>query len=144
MKVVNTVKLKEEFDYESLCRKLETQVDYLSADIDRQQRLRENETNELKKLLKEFENSSAEAEKKFSVRAEVYASKNSTFSSFSVSCFPQQYVWLQLLQKENTHLTSKIKELLQELDNQKEENKVLIDEVARLATSLKDIKVPKV
>ncbi|XP_047966592.1 kinesin-like protein KIN-UC [Salvia hispanica] len=115
MKVVNTVKLKEEFDYESLCRKLETQVDYLSADIDRQQRLRENETNELKKLLKEFENSSAEAEKKFSVRAE-------------------------LLQKENTHLTSKIKELLQELDNQKEENKVLIDEVARLATSLKDIK----
>lgn len=79
MKVVNTVKLKEEFDYESLCRKLETQVDYLSADVDRQQRLRENETNELKKLLKEFENSSAEAEKKFAVRAEVYASKNSTF-----------------------------------------------------------------
>ncbi|KAG6410101.1 hypothetical protein SASPL_128150 [Salvia splendens] len=115
MKVVNTVKLKEEFDYESLCRKLETQVDYLSADVDRQQRLRENETNELKKFLKEFENSSAEAEKKFAVRAE-------------------------LLQKENTHLTSKIKEMLQELDNQKEENKVLIDEVVRLATSLKDIK----
>ncbi|KAL1553200.1 kinesin-like protein KIN-UC [Salvia divinorum] len=115
MKVVNTVKLKEEFDYESLCRKLETQVDYLSADADRQQRLREKETNELKKLLEEFENSSAEAEKKFAVRA-------------------------GLLQKENTQLTSKIKELLQQLDNQKEENKVLIDEVARLATSLKDIK----
>lgn len=74
MKVVNTVKLKEEFDYESLCRKLEIQVDHLSADIDRQQKLRENEKNELKKLLEEFGNSSAEAEKKFAVRSEVVIS----------------------------------------------------------------------
>lgn len=115
MKVVNTVKLKEEFDYESLCRKLETQVDHLSAEVDRQQKLRENEKNEMKKLLEEFENSSAKAEKSFAVSSE-------------------------LLQKENAQLTSKMKELLQELDSQKEQNKVLLDEVARLTTSLKDIK----
>lgn len=50
---------------------------------------------------------------------------------------------LQLLQKENAQITSKLKELLQELDSQKEQNKVLLDEVARLTTSLNDIKVPK-
>lgn len=48
---------------------------------------------------------------------------------------------LQLLEKDNAELTSKMKELLQELDSQKEQNKVLLDEVARLVTSLKDIKV---
>lgn len=75
MKVVNTVKLKEEFDYESLCRKLETQVDHLSAEVDRQQKLKENEKTEVKKLLEDFENSYAEAQKNFSVRSEVFISK---------------------------------------------------------------------
>ncbi|KAK6136196.1 hypothetical protein DH2020_030087 [Rehmannia glutinosa] len=107
MKVVNMVKLKEEFDYESLCRKLETQVDHLSAEVDRQQKLRDNDKNEMKKLLENFENSSAEAEKRFVVRSE-------------------------LLQKENAQLTSDMKKLLQELDSQKEQNKLLLDEIARL------------
>ncbi|RVW97760.1 Kinesin-like protein KIN-UC [Vitis vinifera] len=38
MKIVNMVKLKEEFDYESLCRKLEKQVDQLTEEIERQQK----------------------------------------------------------------------------------------------------------
>ncbi|KAK4430973.1 Kinesin-like protein KIN-UC [Sesamum alatum] len=116
MKVVNMVKVKEEFDYESLCRKLETQVDHLTAEIDRQQKLRENEKNEMKKLLKEFENSTAEAEKHFVARSE-------------------------LLEKENAKLTSDMKELLQELDSQKEQNKMLLDEVTRLVTSVQNCKL---
>ncbi|KAL7148561.1 hypothetical protein ABFS83_06G187100 [Erythranthe nasuta] len=115
MKVVNTVKLKEEFDYESLCKKLESQVDRLSAEIDRQQKLRENERGELNKLLDAFENSSAEAEKRFLAKSE-------------------------LLQKENARLASEMKEVLQELDMQKQQNKMLIDEVARLVTSVKNTK----
>lgn len=71
MKVVNTVKLKEEFDYESLCRTLENQVDHLNAEIDRQQKLREKDNNEIEKKLKEFQKSSAEAEKSLVVRTEV-------------------------------------------------------------------------
>jgi kinesin family protein 5 len=47
MKIVNMVKLKEEFDYESLCRKLENQVDHLTAEIERQQKLREDDKHEL-------------------------------------------------------------------------------------------------
>jgi hypothetical protein len=43
MKIVNMVKLKEEFDYESLCRKLETQVDHLTAEVERQNKLRNSE-----------------------------------------------------------------------------------------------------
>lgn len=74
MKVVNNVKLKEEFDYESLCRKLETQVDHLSAEVDRQQKFRQNEKIEMKKMLEEFENSSAEAEKRIVARSEVFVS----------------------------------------------------------------------
>ncbi|KAG8380541.1 hypothetical protein BUALT_Bualt06G0026300 [Buddleja alternifolia] len=70
MKVVNTVKLKEEFDYESLCRKLETQVDHLTEEIDRQQKLRENDKKEMEKKLDEFQISSAEAEKRFVNRSE--------------------------------------------------------------------------
>ncbi|KAK6156341.1 hypothetical protein DH2020_010589 [Rehmannia glutinosa] len=115
MKVVNMVKLKEEFDYESLCRKLETQIDHLSAEVDRQQKLRDNDKNEMKKLLENFENSSVEAEKRFVVRSE-------------------------LLQKENAQLTSDMKKLLQELDSQKEQNKLLLDEIERLVTSAENSK----
>ncbi|KAL0322043.1 UNVERIFIED_CONTAM: Kinesin-like protein KIN-UC [Sesamum calycinum] len=116
MKVVNTVKVKEEFDYESLCRKLETQVDHLTVEIDRQQKLKENEKNEMKKLLEEFENSTAEAEKRFVARSE-------------------------LLEKENAKLTLHVKELLQELDSQKEQNKLLLDEITRLVTSVRNSKL---
>ncbi|KAL0401793.1 UNVERIFIED_CONTAM: Kinesin-like protein KIN-UC [Sesamum latifolium] len=116
MKVVNMVKVKEEFDYESLCRKLETQVDHLTVEIDRQQKLRENEKTEMKKLLEGFENSTAEAEKRFVARSE-------------------------LLEKENAKLTLHVKELLQELDSQKEQNKLLLDEITRLVTSVRNNKL---
>ncbi|CAA0814440.1 Armadillo repeat-containing kinesin-like protein 3 [Striga hermonthica] len=116
MKVVNSVKVKEEFDYESLCRKLETQVNHLSAEVDRQQKLRENEKNETNKLLQEYENSSAEAEKHFATRSE-------------------------LLQKENYQLKSDMEKLLQELDSQKNCNKLLLDEIARLEVSANHSKI---
>ncbi|KAJ0102491.1 hypothetical protein Patl1_06039 [Pistacia atlantica] len=57
MKIVNMVKLKEEYDYESLCRKLETQVDQLTAEIERQQKVQENDKNELEKQLRGCRNS---------------------------------------------------------------------------------------
>lgn len=63
MKVVNMVKLKEEFDYESLCRKLENQVDNLTAELDRQQKLRDTDKFEMEKNLRECQNSFSEAEK---------------------------------------------------------------------------------
>ncbi|XP_022861983.1 kinesin-like protein KIN-UC isoform X3 [Olea europaea var. sylvestris] len=115
MKVVNTVKLKEEFDYESLCRTLENQVDHLNAEIDRQQKLREKDNNEIEKKLKEFQKSSAEAEKSLVVRTE-------------------------FLEKENTQLKSDTKGLVKELDSLKEQNSMLLNEITRVQTSLKNSK----
>lgn len=50
---------------------------------------------------------------------------------------------MQLLETENAQLKSKMKELLQKFDNQKEQNKLLLDEIARLVTRAKDVKVHK-
>lgn len=91
MKVVNMVKLKEEFDYESLCRKLETQVDHLSAEVDRQQKLRENDKNEMTKLLKKFDDSFAEAEKRFASRSQVFVCLFLNTLSLSLMLFTFNY-----------------------------------------------------
>ena len=66
------VKLKEEFDYESLCGKLETQVDHLTAEVERQNKLRNSEKHELEKGLREYENNLAEAEKNAVTRSKVF------------------------------------------------------------------------
>ncbi|CAI9767485.1 unnamed protein product [Fraxinus pennsylvanica] len=116
MKVVNTVKLKEEFDYESLCRTLENQVDHLNAEIDRQQKLREKDNNEMEKKLQKFQKSSAEAEKSLVARTE-------------------------FLEKENTQLKSDTKGLVKELDSLKEQNSKLLNEITRVQTSLKNSKL---
>lgn len=71
MKIVNTVKVKEEFDYESLCRKLETEVDHLIAQIDMQQKLRSNDQIEMERKLRDSQTLFAEAEKNLVARSEV-------------------------------------------------------------------------
>lgn len=71
MKIVNMLKLKEEFDYESLCRKLETQLDNLTAEIEREQKLRESEKYELEKQLNECQDSFAQTMKNLVTRSEV-------------------------------------------------------------------------
>ena len=71
MKIVNMVKLKEEFDYESLSRKLEGQVDHLTAEIERQQKLRDDDKYNLEKQLRECHDSFAEARKVLVTRSEV-------------------------------------------------------------------------
>ncbi|KAM3698381.1 hypothetical protein ACB098_06G184300 [Castanea mollissima] len=70
MKIVNMVKLKEEFDYESLSRKLEGQVDHLTAEIERQQKLRDDDKYKLEKQLRECHDSFAEARKVLVTRSE--------------------------------------------------------------------------
>ncbi|KAG5237767.1 armadillo repeat-containing kinesin protein [Salix suchowensis] len=94
MKIVNMVKLKEEFDYESLCRKLETQVDHLTSELERGKKLRECEKLELEKQLKQCQVSFSESEKNLVTRSE-------------------------FLQKENTRLKVEMQDILSELESQK-------------------------
>ncbi|KAM7526872.1 hypothetical protein LguiA_016774 [Lonicera macranthoides] len=112
MKVVNMVKLKEEFDYESLCRKLENQVDHLTAEIDRQQKLWENDNIEMERKLKECNKSFAEEGRSLVARCE-------------------------FVEKENTHLEAKMTDILMELKHQKDHNDLMCNEVAQLEKSLK-------
>ncbi|XP_076919702.1 kinesin-like protein KIN-UA isoform X1 [Bidens hawaiensis] len=65
MKVENMLKIKEEFDYRSLCKRLETQIDKLTAENERQQRAFEDEiertTIEAQQRISEAEHNYAEA-----------------------------------------------------------------------------------
>lgn len=71
MKIVNSVKLREEFDYENLCRKLETQVEQLTMEVDRQQKFRANDQMAMEKKLRECQTSFTEAERSIVARSEV-------------------------------------------------------------------------
>lgn len=71
MKIVNSVKLREEFDYENLCRKLETQVEQLTVEVDRQQKFRANDQMAMEKKLRECQKSFTEAERSIVSRSEV-------------------------------------------------------------------------
>ncbi|XP_010553480.1 PREDICTED: kinesin-like protein KIN-UA [Tarenaya hassleriana] len=62
MKVENMVKLKEEFDYKSLSRRLEIQLDNLIAENERQQK---DFVDEIEKITIEAQNQIAEAERRY-------------------------------------------------------------------------------
>ncbi|KAL5710014.1 hypothetical protein ACHQM5_020629 [Ranunculus cassubicifolius] len=115
MKIVNMVKIKEEYDYESLCRKLENQVDYLTAELERLQKLREVDQKEMEKKIKDCQKSFAELEKSLSSESEV-------------------------LSMENSRLEAEIKTLLGELKHQRDHNDLMHNEVTRLETTLKQSK----
>ncbi|XP_028758825.1 kinesin-like protein KIN-UC isoform X2 [Neltuma alba] len=107
MKIVNKVKLREEVDYEALCRKLENQVDLLTAEVERQQKLRENERHMLDKQLKECQGALIETKKSLLTRSE-------------------------FLQKENMDLKGELKDILSELKCQKDQNCSLHEVAANL------------
>ncbi|XP_030473054.2 kinesin-like protein KIN-UC [Syzygium oleosum] len=105
MKIVNMMKLKEEFDYESLSRKLESQVDHLTAEVERLEKLRENDKGKLERQLKECEDSFSRAEKSLMKRSE-------------------------FLEKENDRLESEMKDILFELNRQKDENGLMHNKIS--------------
>ncbi|KAG7016334.1 Kinesin-like protein KIN-UC [Cucurbita argyrosperma subsp. argyrosperma] len=115
MKIVNMIKLKEEYDYESLCRKLEIQVDNLTAEVDRQQKFRENEKYKLEKELRDCQASLAEAENSLITRSE-------------------------LLEKDNRRMEKEMADLLIELNRQRDRNDLMCDKVSHLEMSLEHSK----
>ncbi|URE18351.1 Armadillo repeat-containing kinesin-like protein [Musa troglodytarum] len=62
MKVENMVKLKEEFDYKSLCRRLDIELDKLIAENERQ---RKDFEDEIERIRTEADNHIAEAERSY-------------------------------------------------------------------------------
>jgi kinesin family protein 5 len=68
MKVENMLKIKEEFDYKSLSRKLEVQLDKLIAENERQQKAFEDE---VERINVEAQNRISEVETSFADALEV-------------------------------------------------------------------------
>ncbi|KAG0561306.1 hypothetical protein KC19_9G053700 [Ceratodon purpureus] len=64
MKVENMVKLKEEFDYKSLCRRLETELDRMVAENERLVKIREDTEDECARQLDDARQDVYEAESK--------------------------------------------------------------------------------
>jgi kinesin family protein 5 len=62
MKVENMVKLKEEFDYKSLCRRMEAELDRLVAENERQAKARQDNDEELERTVEESRQLVMEAE----------------------------------------------------------------------------------
>ncbi|KAI7999352.1 Kinesin-like protein KIN-UA [Camellia lanceoleosa] len=69
MKVENMLKIKEEFDYKSLSRRLETQLDKLIAENERQQKAFEDE---IERVTLEAQSHVSEAERNFVDALEVF------------------------------------------------------------------------
>lgn len=158
MKVVNMVKLKEEFDYESLCRKLETQVDHLTAEIERKQKLTENDKCELEKLLRECQISYDEAKDNLVTQVELLTAKiemqqklreNDKYefekqlreSQISYDESMRNLVTRsEFLEKENARLELEVEKILGELNHQKDQNNLKHEKIVQLEISLKNSK----
>jgi len=68
MKVENMVKLKEEFDYKSLCRRLDIEIDKLLAENERQ---RKDFDDEIERIRAEAQSHIVEADKNYMIALEV-------------------------------------------------------------------------
>jgi hypothetical protein len=71
MKVENMLKLKEEFDYKSLSRRLDIQLEKLIAEHEKQQKAFENE---IERVTTEAKHQILESERNYAVKLEVSVS----------------------------------------------------------------------
>lgn len=98
MKVENMVKLREEFDYKSLCRKLEADLDRLIAENERQNKLVLDVEEQLQRKMEEAEITVLQAEKKSKTLLEV---KSFTLSVLPIRRLDRLYLIAQIKICEN-------------------------------------------
>ncbi|KAH7669082.1 Plus-end-directed kinesin ATPase protein [Dioscorea alata] len=89
MKVENMVKLKEEFDYKSLCRRLDIELDKLIAENERQQKDFEDE---VEKIRAEAQSRLAEADKTYMIALENEKAKYEEDYMESVKRLEEQFI----------------------------------------------------
>uniref|UniRef100_A0A0D9Z273 Kinesin-like protein n=1 Tax=Oryza glumipatula TaxID=40148 RepID=A0A0D9Z273_9ORYZ len=115
MKIVNTIRIKEEVDYESLYKKVEHEVDHLTSEMERQQKLKNSEKMQLEKKLKESE-----------------ASLNDLKVTSNIQ--------IENMAIEKRQLESTIKRLMLDLEKEKGKNNILSEQIIHLETSLDENK----
>uniref|UniRef100_A0A0E0CVB5 Kinesin-like protein n=1 Tax=Oryza meridionalis TaxID=40149 RepID=A0A0E0CVB5_9ORYZ len=115
MKIVNTIRIKEEVDYESLYKKVEHEVDHLTSEMERQQKLKNSEKMQLEKKLKESE---------------------ASLNDLKVTSNMQ----IEDMAMEKRQLESTIKRLMLDLEKEKGKNNILSEQIIHLETSLDENK----
>ncbi|KAI4992967.1 hypothetical protein ZWY2020_007280 [Hordeum vulgare] len=115
MKIVNTIRLKEEVDYETLYKKVENEVDRLTSEMERQQKLGHREKMQMEKRLKE---------------SETFLNDLEMTSSMQI----------ENLEKEKHQFEYAIKRLMQELEEKEGKNNVLSEKIVHLEASLNEKK----
>jgi len=81
MKVENMLKLKEEFDYKSLCRRYEMQIDKLIADNERNAKAFQNAEEERDRMVREAQDRAIEAQNKLSSALERTDAERSSYQN---------------------------------------------------------------
>uniref|UniRef100_J3LK42 Kinesin-like protein n=2 Tax=Oryza brachyantha TaxID=4533 RepID=J3LK42_ORYBR len=111
MKIVNTIRIKEEVDYESLYKKVEREVDHLTSEMERQQKLKNSEKMQLERKLRESE-----------------ASLNDLKVTSAVK--------IENIEMEKHQLECTVKTLMMDLEKEKGKNNLLSEQIIYLETSL--------
>ncbi|KAK3148346.1 hypothetical protein QOZ80_3BG0293880 [Eleusine coracana subsp. coracana] len=115
MKVVNTIKLKEEVDFEILYKKMEREVDHLTSEMERQQKLRQSEKILWDKKLEESEMSFHDLKKTSNMQ-------------------------IENLEKEKRQLEFAVKKLAHDLEEEKGQKTLLSEQITYLEKLLNEKK----
>ncbi|KAL8142174.1 hypothetical protein V2J09_015206 [Rumex salicifolius] len=146
MKVENMVRIKEEFDYKSLSRKLEVQLDKLIAEDERRQKAFDDE---VKKTNIEAQNQIAEMERKFAYELEKERSKCQMDYLESIKKLEEKWIMNQQKQHSygcaegrgnseglNSSVSEEVAELKDELRNERNTRKEVEEEVKKLRSQV--------
>ncbi|KAH7439666.1 hypothetical protein KP509_04G071600 [Ceratopteris richardii] len=152
MRVENMMKLREEFDYKSLCRKLETDLDRLVAENERQNQAVLDAEEEMEQKIQEAQQSVTEAEKKLATTLEEMAAERFRFQkehAETLHKLEQERALREKLekelkdnaqnlhaQKENASLSKENKTLQHDLEESLKQKKALEHEVKNVKQQL--------
>ncbi|CAN1308276.1 Kinesin-like protein KIN-UB [Linum perenne] len=140
MKVENMLKIKEEFDYKSLSRKLEVQVDKLIAENERQLKAYDDE---LERINQEAQNRIAEVERNFAEALEKERLKCQMEYMESVKTLEEKMLANQRkhinLQDQGASSSDEVAEVRKSLQNEIRQRKAAEEEVSKLKARLGQI-----
>lgn len=137
MKVENMVKLKEEFDYKSLCRRLEMELEKLIAENERQEKMMLDAEEDLERKLEEARTCVCEAENKLASALERMAVERARHNKEHMETVQK----LEMERAERERIEKGLRGISQDTQHQKETSdpsKQLDDEILDLKLQLEN------
>lgn len=110
MKVENMVKLREEFDYKSLCRRHEIQIEKLIAENERNAKALQNAEEERDRMVREAQDCAIEAQIKLSSALEKMAAEKSSYQKEYIDALQKLEVREKHVQQQKAVMEAKLKD----------------------------------